>query len=408
VQSETLNYDSENRMTSFVSGSTTTSYVYDGDGRRVKKVTGTETVVFVYNAGGQLIAEYGQPQGSGGTSYLTSDHLGSTRLVTDGAGVVKARHDYLPFGEETGAGVGQRTGPMGYGAMDSTRQRFTSKERDQESGLDYFLARYYSASQGRFINPDEFTGGPDELYDFAQKASTNPTFYADIVDPQTLNKYQYCLNNPFKYIDPDGHQQKKSLTERLKESTGAVAESYGVSSRPFKDGDDPKDNPHSLENKTFGPSGELPLTQKIVRKAVEDFQRRAEIISDIIELLDVTGSVSIVRSATKGDTKDTLVAVAAAFIPTRNIGSKISQEIITTVAGSQQGKNILASGGRKAAKELFKQFAEKTGRTPITDTKGGGRGVAGKLADGTEIRIRFKRDGSTRIQVGKDKFIFPK
>jgi RHS repeat-associated protein len=46
------------------------------------------------------------------------------------------------------------------------RQKFTSKERDNETGLDYFLSRYYSSTQGRFTSPDEFTGGPDELYDF--------------------------------------------------------------------------------------------------------------------------------------------------------------------------------------------------------------------------------------------------
>jgi len=119
---------------------------------------------------------------------------------------VKARHDYLPFGEETGAGVGSRTAPMGYGAMDSTRQRFTSKERDTESGLDYFGARYYSGAQGRFISPDEFTGGPDELYYFANDAADNPTFYADLFEPQSLNKYQYCYNSPLRYVDPDGHQ----------------------------------------------------------------------------------------------------------------------------------------------------------------------------------------------------------
>jgi hypothetical protein len=129
-QSETLNYDSENRMTEFVSGSTT-SYVYDGDGRRVKKVVGTETTVFVYNAAGQLIAEYttGQVQPDG-TSYLTTDTLGSTRVVTDASGAVKARHDYLPFGEEIETSVGGRASVAGYAAVDSTRQRFTDQQRD--------------------------------------------------------------------------------------------------------------------------------------------------------------------------------------------------------------------------------------------------------------------------------------
>jgi RHS repeat-associated protein len=81
----------------------------------------------------------------------------------------------------------------------------TRKERDNETGLDYFLARYYSSTQGRFTSPDEFTGGPDELYDFADDASDNPTFYADLSNPQSLNKYQYTYNDPLNLTDDDGH-----------------------------------------------------------------------------------------------------------------------------------------------------------------------------------------------------------
>jgi RHS repeat-associated protein len=98
------------------------------------------------------------------------------------------------------------------------RQKFTSKERDSETGLDYFGARYFSSVQGRFTSPDEFTGGPTEL--FAEVAAHNPTFYADIFDPQSLNKYTYCLNNPFKFVDPDGHQQ--TVTDRLQQSVEQV------------------------------------------------------------------------------------------------------------------------------------------------------------------------------------------
>jgi RHS repeat-associated protein len=65
------------------------------------------------------------------------------------------------------------------------------KERDVDTGLDYFLARYYSSTQGRFTSPNEFSGGPDELFDFAEHAADNPTFYADLEEPQSLNKYEY-------------------------------------------------------------------------------------------------------------------------------------------------------------------------------------------------------------------------
>ena len=84
--------------------------------------------------------------------------------------------------------------------------------------MDYFLARYYSASQGRFLSPDEFTGGPDEFYDFADLASDNPTFYADLTDPQSLNKYQYAYNSPLLYVDPDGHQGIREFSKKVAET----------------------------------------------------------------------------------------------------------------------------------------------------------------------------------------------
>ena len=189
-QSRTFEYDGENRQTRF--NGANTQYFYDGDARRVKKVVAgnpTTTTVFVYDVGGELIAEYTSdpvppPPGLGGTSYLTTDHLGSTRVVTKNDGTVKARYDYLPFGEELGSGIGGRTVGMGYGAADTTNQKFTQKERDSESGLDYFLARYYSSAQGRFTSVDPIEG---------TKAI-----------PQSWNGYAYVLNNPLRFTDPDG------------------------------------------------------------------------------------------------------------------------------------------------------------------------------------------------------------
>ena len=81
--------------------------------------------------------------------------------------------------------------------------------------MDYFLARYYSSAQGRFTSPDEFVGGPDEFYDFADKSAVNPTSYADLSDPQSLNKYQYCYNNPLLYIDPNGHQGLREYARKI-------------------------------------------------------------------------------------------------------------------------------------------------------------------------------------------------
>jgi RHS repeat-associated protein len=195
-------YDAENRQISYALGGVTTTYTYDGDGRRVKKVSGSTTTVYVYDAQGQLAAEYAPVQAAACvTCYLTADTLGSTRMITDETGTQRECHDYLPFGEEI-----PRTGAGGcYTSNTSNTLKFTGKERDQETGLDYFQARYYSGAQGRFTSPDEFKGGiVDPLT--GQDIETNTALpYADIGDPQTLNKYMYVRNNPLRYVDPDGH-----------------------------------------------------------------------------------------------------------------------------------------------------------------------------------------------------------
>lgn len=143
-----------------------------------------------------------------GPQWLVADHLGTPRMIADKVGSLAGvkRHDYLPFGEELFAGMGGRTAGQGYSGGDGVRQQFTQKERDFETGLDYFLARYYSSTQGRFTSPDEFKGGPDELFVLGSGDSKKQALpYAEITQPQSLNKYAYVYNNPCRYVDPDGH-----------------------------------------------------------------------------------------------------------------------------------------------------------------------------------------------------------
>jgi RHS repeat-associated protein len=85
---------------------------------------------------------------------------------------------------------GGRTTAQGYGVYDGLRQQFTGYERDNETGLDFAQARYYSSAQGRFTSIDP------------ENAGANP------IDPQSWNGYAYARNNPLKYTDPDGREYR--------------------------------------------------------------------------------------------------------------------------------------------------------------------------------------------------------
>jgi RHS repeat-associated protein len=91
------------------------------------------------------------------------------------------------------------------GSPDIESIKFTGKERDAETGMDFFLARYYSSPQGGFTSPDEFKGGIVDPFTGKDIETNTALPYADITDPQTLNKYAYVRNNPLRYTDPDGH-----------------------------------------------------------------------------------------------------------------------------------------------------------------------------------------------------------
>jgi RHS repeat-associated protein len=195
VEGRSFGYNAENHQVSYNGGDPNNggaNYSYDGNGRRVKKVNASDTTVFVYDVMGHLIAEYSTAAqtSAGGTSYLTEDALGTPRIVTGANKNILARHDYLPFGEELyfdGSRPGARSSAQMY-VGDNIRQKFTGKERDSETGLDYFGARYMSAIHGRWSSPD--------VINLTRSRLNNPS--------NTLNKYVYAANNPLKFVDKDG------------------------------------------------------------------------------------------------------------------------------------------------------------------------------------------------------------
>jgi RHS repeat-associated protein len=196
--------------------------------------------------------------------WLTPDHLGTPRMVAERTGALAGmkRHDYLPFGEELSANQGGRTAAQGYVA-DGVREKFTSKERDTETGLDYFLARYYAPTQGRFTSPDEFKGGPDELFVLGSGDDRKQALpYAEIHEPQSLNKYAYVYNNPCRYVDPDGHC---GTPQGLKPGQVGICVASFIASRIVKSGGMP--TPGRGDGR--GPNGQGGTSRVEVRVTVD-------------------------------------------------------------------------------------------------------------------------------------------
>jgi RHS repeat-associated protein len=197
----TYSYDAEGRVATANNG--TIAYLYDAEGRRVAKesvstvltfrgpiYTTTLTNQYVLGLGGEQLTELAYAGGkllatydNNGLHFHFTDWLGSRRLQASGTGLVEETCQSLPFGDGLSC-----TGP----ASDATEHHFTGKERDQESGLDYFGARYYASSMGRFMSPD-------------WAATAMPVPYAKLDNPQSLNLYSYVGNNPLIRIDKDGH-----------------------------------------------------------------------------------------------------------------------------------------------------------------------------------------------------------
>jgi RHS repeat-associated protein len=199
-------YDGQGQMCAAHTAQGMVGYIYDAEGNRVAKGTITAmncdptangfalTTLYELGPNGQPMTEVDNGAWShtdvyagglqvatydgNGVHFQLHDWLGTRRVQTNYAGVVEDACSSNPYGD------GQTCSNA---VMDTSDQHFTGKERDQESGLDYFGARYYASTMGRFSSPD-----PSGLY------------FANPYNPQSLNLYSYVLNNPMINVDPDG------------------------------------------------------------------------------------------------------------------------------------------------------------------------------------------------------------
>jgi RHS repeat-associated protein len=203
----TYTYDAENRIITAANGSYAASYVYDAEGHRVRATVNGQTRDFLYDLSGRTIDAF-VPGGAywlgtwlrgeayaGGlhiatyanstTEFDNSDWLNTFRARSDVLGNKIETCTNMPFGEDltcTGSGSNPEASPI----------HFTGKERDSESGLDMFGARYYASTMGRFMTPD-----------WAARPTSVP--YAVFGDPQSLNLYNYVRSDPVTRADADGH-----------------------------------------------------------------------------------------------------------------------------------------------------------------------------------------------------------
>jgi RHS repeat-associated protein len=164
------------------------SFKYDPFGRRIEKITPSTTSIYAYdgddlieetNSTGAVVARYtlttdkvDEPLAmlrSGATSYYDADGLGSITSLSNAVGALAQTYTFDSFGNQT-ASSGSLTNPF----------RFTAREWDTETNLQFSRARYYDPNPGRFLSedPSDFAGG--------------------------INFYAYSRNNPVLYNDPFG------------------------------------------------------------------------------------------------------------------------------------------------------------------------------------------------------------
>ena len=201
VVSRSITYTADNMPAAITRGAVSTNFTYDGDGRRTKKTAGSNTTVYVNDlyeiinaaavkyifAGNLRIAKISGTD----IKYFHKDHLGSSTVMTSASGLSVETSEYLPYGgnrHQSGTSVSD--------------YKFTDQELDTSTGLYNYDARLYDPVVGSFVSTDSIV--------------------LDIYDPQSLNRYSYCRNNPLIYTDPTGHYRDFGMGDDVVGKTGLL------------------------------------------------------------------------------------------------------------------------------------------------------------------------------------------
>ncbi|MFL6436913.1 MAG: RHS repeat-associated core domain-containing protein [Terriglobales bacterium] len=216
--------------------------------------------------------------------------------------------------------------------------KFTGKERDAETGLDFFGARFYSSGQGRWLSPD-------------WSATPEAVPYADITDPQSLNLYGYVRNNPMSRADADGHD----------------------TTRP---GDDWEPN---------------------FRLATHRMQVTTTVLSFVPGVVGrVSAVVNAVISAASGDVKGAAASAAMAMIPGGSKLTKAEQLAINAEKGAASEAKVLGELG--VAKNTEKGVGTEGKSIPDINTKT----TIGEIKDAQRVsnteQLRIQKDAAEQSE----------
>ncbi len=334
-------YDAEGRsaLHDLLMG-TMTGYIYDAEGTRVAKgnisaltcdikSNGFQPVSdYVIGPGGEQLTETGS-DGQGnmvwshtnvfaagsligtydkdGLHFYLNDWLGNRRVQTDYAGVFEQSCTNLPFGDSLNCTAS---------LVSPTEHHFTGKERDVESGNDYFEARYYASAIGRFLTPD-------------WSVKVEPVPYASLGDPQSLNLYAYVRNSPLSEVDPDGHCCWDWIKQHV--ASAAIGALKGVLTLAFA-------------KPLIKPGPEVRTTETVTGIHVaEDTQAQAQQIQNAVPP----------ALQPNGDTETVADIATIVLLTTTGVGEDIEEAGAAAAEVGDSSSTVEAGGGLKTPGSYF-------------------------------------------------------
>ncbi|MFO7964024.1 MAG: polymorphic toxin type 10 domain-containing protein [Desulfobacterales bacterium] len=327
VASRTLSFY-PNNMTAMVRHSTDgeTNFHYDGMDNRIKKShnsdhtyyygkyfevnNGIETK-YIY-AGNLRVAEVS----NNSTRFFHKDHIGSSILMTNSAGEIieKESAEYRPYGDI-------RKGKIG-----KNRYKYTDQEFDKSTGLYNYNARMYDPIIGRFISADTHI----------------PSWY----DPQSLNRYAYCRNNPLKYVDSTGHEffQEVFYGDYNTSGTtwGGIAGNIAIGLTPLGWISDARDTSAAIRGIWHSPKSlkawEGLGVAALSWAAVGDWIKAGKNISKVDDVLkETSGHAKNVANISSNEVPDELARVISGKGPFPTLGNPKAEDVFVTAADDIKG-----------------------------------------------------------------------